>query len=96
MILPTNPQRVRSIMIAMLFGAGVVCTGIAIGAVLIAWLGTWPEGLAGDRLSIVGKAALGGMAGMGMVIVALAIGGPVGRVKGKVGTIFELDAEGDK
>lgn len=32
--------------------------------------------------------------GMGAVIVALAIGGPIGRLKGNVGPI-EIDAEGD-
>jgi hypothetical protein len=88
-------ERMRALMVWMLLASGIVCTIIAVGAVMIAWLGTWPANLAGDRLSIIGKAAVGGMLGMGMVIVALAIGGPVGRVKGKAGSFLEIEAEGD-
>lgn len=87
-------EKLRQLMVWMLFGAGVVCTALAVGALLIAWLGNWPAGTESQRLDIVAKALLGGLAGMGAVIVALAIGGPVGRIKGRVG-IIEIDAEGD-
>ncbi len=92
----TGPaERMRALMVWMLFGAGIVCTALATAALLIAWLGHWPAGREAQRLDIVGHALLGGLAGMGAVIVALAIGGPIGRLKGKVGPI-EIDAEGDQ
>jgi hypothetical protein len=94
-ILPvTKAERMRGLMVWMLFGAGLVCTALAVGSLLIAWLGAWPAGTEAQRLDIVGRALIGGLAGMGAVIVSLAIGGPVGRLKGKVGLI-EIDAEGD-
>ena len=101
MMQPSDPgasgaaERMRALMVWMLFGAGVVCTALATGALLIAWLGYWPAGREAQRLDIVGHALLGGLCGMGAVIVALAIGGPVGRLKGRVGPI-EIDAEGDQ
>ena len=85
----------RALMIWMLFGAGLACTALAVGALLIAWLGQWPAGTEPQRLDIVGRALLGGLGGMGAVIVSLAIGGPVGRLKGRVGLV-EIDAEGDE
>lgn len=85
----------RALMVWMLFGAGLACTALAVGALLIAWLGGWPAGTESQRLDIVGWSLLGGLGGMGAVIVSLAIGGPVGRLKGKVG-IIEIDAEGDE
>lgn len=92
----TGPaERMRALMVWMLFGAGIVCTALATAALLIAWLGHWPAGREAQRLDIVGHALLGGLCGMGAVIVALAIGGPVGRLKGRVGPI-EIDAEGDQ
>lgn len=91
----TYSERMRAMMVWMLFGAGIVCTAFAVGSLLIAWLGDWSPGTEGKRLNIVSWALLGGLAGMGAVIVSLAIGGPVGRLKGRVGTFIEIDAEGD-
>ena len=88
-------ERMRALMVWMLFGAGVVCTALTVAALLIAWIGGWPAGTEGKRLDIVGWSLLGGLIGMGAAIVCLAIGGPVGRFKGRVGPI-EIDAEGDK
>jgi hypothetical protein len=84
----------RERMVWMLFGAGLACTALAVSALLIAWWGTWPAGTEAKRLDIVGEALLGGLAGMGITIVSLALGGPVGRLHGKLG-LFEIDAEGD-
>lgn len=88
-------ERMRPLMVWMLFGAGIVCTALTVAALLIAWVGGWPAGNEDKRLDIVGWALLGGLAGMGAAIVSLAIGGPVGRFKGKVGLI-EIDAEADE
>jgi len=87
-------ERMRALMVWMLFGAGIVCTALAAASLTIAWRGGWPPGTEAKRLDIVGWALAGGLGGMGAVIVALAIGGPVGRLKGKVG-LFEIDAEGN-
>lgn len=87
----------RRLMVWMLFGAGVVCTAIAVGALLIVWQGGWPTGTEPQRLSIVGWALLGALAGMGAVIASLAIGGPVGRFKatGPAGTSIDLTDKPD-
>lgn len=90
-------ETMRRLMVWMLFGAGVVCTAIAVGALLIVWLGEWPVAIAAQRLSIVGWALLGALAGMGAVIASLAIGGPVGRFKatGPGGTGIDLQDKPD-
>jgi membrane protein implicated in regulation of membrane protease activity len=68
----------------MLLGAGIACFGLAMGALLIAWVGGWATGTEYQRLSIVGWALLGALTGMLSVIVSLAIGGPVGRFNAKL------------
>lgn len=88
-------EPMRALMVWMLFGAGMVCTALTVAALLIAWIGGWPAGSEEKRLDIVGWSLLGGLLGMGAAIVSLAIGGPVGRFKGRVGPV-EIDAEGDK
>jgi hypothetical protein len=74
-----------------------VCFGIAAmaAACVIIW-GAWPEGLAKLRLYFVGGAMLFASAGSIVVTVALAVGGPVGRLKTKVtreGVETEADAK---
>ena len=90
----THSEGQRGLMVWLLFGAGVVCTLFAVCTLLIVWLGDWPAELAAQRLSAVSWALLGGMMGMGAVIVSLAIGGPVGRFRGKAfGAEFEADGD---
>lgn len=84
----------RGLMVWALLIAGILCTGMAIGALLIAWVGGWPTGTEAQRLSIVGWALLGALAGMGAVIISLAIGGPVGKFSGELGPA-KFDVEGD-
>lgn len=94
----TYAERLRGTMSWMLFGAGLVCTGLAIGALMIAWIGGWPPGTEHQRLAIVGWALLGALGGMGAVIVSLAIGGPVGRFKAGVsrqGATLEAEDHAD-
>lgn len=90
-------ERMRSLMVWMLFGAGVVCTLLAVGSLLIVWVGGWPVGTEPQRLSIIGWALIGALTGMGAVIASLAIGGPVGRFKatGPGGTGVDLEAKAD-
>lgn len=90
----TFAERLRGIMSWMLFAAGVVCTAMAGSVVLITWQGGWTAGTEHQRLSIIGWALLGSLTGLLAVIVSLAIGGPVGRFKGRIGRDgAELEAE---
>lgn len=75
----------RRRMVWMLFGAGVMTTGLLIGAALIVWRGGWPVDLAGKQLDFLGWGMLAMIALVGIVIVSLAIGGPVGRFKARFG-----------
>ena len=93
----TFAERLRGIMSWMLFGAGVVCTLLAVATLMIVWRGGWPTGTEPQRLTIIGWTLLGALSGMLAVIVSLAIGGPVGRFKGKVNASgVELEAEEDQ
>lgn len=80
----TYAERLRGVMSWMLFGAGLVCSGMACAALAIAWMGGWPAGTEHQRLNIVSQALLGALVGMLGVIISLAIGGPVGRFKANV------------
>lgn len=94
----TFAERLRGLMSLALFGAGLVCTAMAVGEVLIIWRGGWPNGTEAQRIAIIGWALLGAMAGMGAVIISLAIGGPVGRFKanaGRDGVGFEAEDRDD-
>lgn len=94
----TFAERLRGLMSLALFGAGLVCTAMAVGEVLIIWRGGWPAGTEAQRIAIIGWALLGAMAGMGAVIISLAIGGPVGRYRasaGKDGISFEAEDHDD-
>lgn len=96
---PTHAERLRGLMSWMLFGAGVVCTALAVASLLIAWRGGWPAGTEHQRIAIVGWTLLGAMAGMMAVIISLAIGGPVGRFRagmGRDGASFEAEDHDDQ
>ncbi len=81
----TFPEGQRRRMVWMLFGAGCVTTALLIGAALIVWRGGWPVALAGKQLDFLGWGMLALIALVGIVIVSLAIGGPVGRFKARFG-----------
>lgn len=84
----------RGRMSTALFVAGAGCFALAIGVLLILWLGGWPADTDRQRINIFGWALIGALAGMMAVIVSLAIGGPVGRFKGRLGRDgAELEAE---
>lgn len=79
-----------------MFGGGVVCTALAIAMVLIVWLGGWAVEHQSLQLKILATALMGFLTGILMVLVSLAIGGPLGRVKltaGRQG--FGMEAAGD-
>ena len=69
----------------VLMSVAGVCYGLAaIAAASVVIWGTWPESLAKLRLYIVGGALLMASAGSICVTIALAVGGPVGRLSSKI------------
>lgn len=88
-------DRMRGTMSWMLFVAGGACFLIAVGVLLIIWLGHWRIGTEPQRISIMGWIALGGMFGGFTAMVGFAIGGPVGHLKASVDRDgAELEANG--
>lgn len=74
-----------------------VCFGVAAlaGAAAILW-GNWPAALAKTRLLLIGGALAGAILGSITVTIALAVGGPVGRLKvsaTKDGANIEADCD---
>lgn len=69
----------------LLMAVAGVCFGLAAlaAAGVIIW-GDWPESLARTRLLIVGGALGLACAGSIIVTIALAVGGPVGRLKSRI------------
>jgi hypothetical protein len=57
----------------MQWGAGVSASAIAIGFMLIIWLGPWPESAAGKRLDLLGQGQL--MAWITVLVALAAIAG---------------------
>jgi hypothetical protein len=89
----------RSLMVKLMSGAGIFCGGLAIWLVLVIKDQSWPETLRGQQLELIGWALIGAFVGMTLVILALMIGGPVGKGQAKVegpgGTKMDLSLEGD-
>jgi drug/metabolite transporter (DMT)-like permease len=90
----TFVERLRARMSNALMIAGLICTVLCLGLILVIWLGAWSPETQQQRLDYLGNALFGTIAGMGLVIVSLAIGGPVGRLSGKIGPA-EFNAEDD-
>lgn len=61
--------RAGSLATWMQWGAGVAASLIAVGFMLIIWLGPWPESVASKRLDLLGQ---GQLAAWATVLVALA------------------------
>lgn len=89
----------RSLMIKLMSGAGIFCGGLAIWLVMVIKDQTWPEALRGQQLELIGWALIGAFIGMMLVIIALMVGGPVGKGQVKVETpagSAEIGVEGDE
>lgn len=94
---PETPESaaLRRVMVMALFGAGVVCTFGSSALVYVIWRGGWTPDTQAQRLEILGWSLLAWHAGVLAVIIAFAIGGPVGRLKVGAGLAsFEADAAG--
>jgi|GEM_PF-2154206 len=88
-------RTVRAMMSWALFGGGVACTAIAILLIAIVWLGEWTPAMEPRRLTYLGVSLYCALGGIGIVLVSLAIGGPVGRIKGSIGKLVTLEAQDD-
>lgn len=88
----------RSIFGWAIMGAGLFCGGMAVAMILIFVWGGWPESRYEQILTILGIGFGGFLAGMMIVMVAMAVGGPVGRFKAGVskgGLNFEASGDGE-
>ena len=80
----------------LMAAAGVFCGAVAVGLIAILVWGGWPETLYGQILTILGVTLGGFIAAMTAVIIAMAVGGPVGRFKASASKDgFGLEADGD-
>lgn len=76
--------------------AGVFCGAGFAGVILLLWLGGWSAASEGQRITAISLMGAGFPLGMISVIIALAVGGPVGRFSVKAGRDgAELSADGD-
>lgn len=93
---PTNFPEGQRQFFGILMAVAGVCFGLAaIAAACVVIWGAWPDSLARTRLLIVGGALGLACAGSIIVTIALAVGGPVGRLKAKVSReSIEAEAEG--
>lgn len=77
-----------------LLGGGVVMTAFSIWIVWIVWQGGWSADNQGQQLEILGWALIGGLSGVAISLISIAIGGPVRGMKGGAGPV-NLEIEGD-
>ena len=90
MKLPT----MRQLFSLCLLGGGVVMTAFSIWLVLIVWKGGWSPENQHQQLEILGWALLGGLSGVAITLISIAIGGPIRNMKGGAGPI-NVEVEGD-
>lgn len=90
MRLPT----LRQLFSLCLLGGGVVMTLFSIWLVWIVWKGGWSADNQAQQLEILGWALLGGLSGVAISLISIAIGGPIRNVKGEAGPV-SLEVEGD-
>lgn len=84
----------RQLFSIALLGGGVVLTAFSIWLVWIVWRGGWAVSNAPQQLEILGWALIGGLTGVMVSLIAIAIGGPVRNVKGGAGSVT-VEVEGD-
>lgn len=81
----------------LIAAAGIFCGLGFAGLILLLWLGGWSQASEGQRIAAVAMLGAGFPVGMLSVIIALAVGGPVGRFKvsaSKDGAEFSADGLG--
>ena len=89
----------RALMVKLMSGAGIFCGLLAVWLVFEIKDRSWPGVLREQQLELLGWALIGAFCGMLLVIVALTIGGPIGKTQAKVDTklgSIDLNAQGDE
>lgn len=80
----------------LMAAAGIFCGLAFAGLILLLWLGGWSNATEGQRIAAIAMLGAGFPTGMLSVIIALAVGGPVGRFKvsaNKDGAELEADSK---
>ena len=88
----------RAVSLWLMSAAGVFCGIGFAGVILLLWLGGWSAASEHQRIASISLMGAGFPLGMIAVILALAVGGPVGRFKagaGRDGATFELEDHDD-
>ncbi len=85
----------RRLLTYALLGAGPALSAYGAWLTWIVAYDVWPAGTEAQRLSILGEALLCTLAGIGLVLVAIAVGGPVGRISVKT-KLGEAEMSDDK
>ena len=90
MKLPT----LRQLFSLCLLGGGVALSAFSCWLVWIVWKGGWGEANQPQQLEILGWALLGGLTGVAITLIAIAVGGPLRALRGEAGPV-KLEVEGD-
>lgn len=77
-----------------LLGGGVTLSAFSTWLVWIVWRGGWNTTHQGQQLEILGWALLGGLSGVMIALVAIAVGGPLRSLKGEAGPV-KVEVDGD-
>lgn len=75
------PEGQRALYGWLIAAAGVFCGLAFAGLIMLLWLGGWSQATEGQRIAAIAMLGAGFPTGMLSVIIALAVGGPVGRFK---------------
>ena len=94
---PTTFAEGQRQLFGILMAAGGVFCGLGFaGIILLLWLGGWSQASESQRLTAIALMGAGFPFGMIAVIIAMAVGGPVGKFSAKATKDgFELGADGD-
>lgn len=91
----TFPEGQRALYGWLIAAAGIFCGLAFAGLIILLWRGGWSQATEAQRIAAIALLGAGFPTGMLSVIVALAVGGPVGRFKvsaGASGTQLEADS----
>jgi len=77
-----------------LLGGGIALSAFSVWLVLIVWKGGWDVANQPQQLEILGWALLGGLTGVAITLISIAVGGPLRALKGEAGPV-KLEVEGD-
>ena len=77
-----------------LLGGGIALSAFSVWLVLIVWKGGWDVTNQPQQLEILGWALLGGLSGVAVTLISIAVGGPLRALKGEAGPV-KVEVDGD-